>query len=123
MKARFITAILLPVATMMMLLTPQSSEAGNSTLSSRLVHPNPFTEGTTFQLTMPKSARIRISVYNVRGELMRTLFEGEHPQGDYDIPWDGKDLNGNPVPAGVYVCVLYSENVAVKSVKVIKAQT
>ena len=36
---------------------------------------------------------------------------------------DGKDQSGNPVPPGVYVCVLYSENVAVKSVKVIKAQT
>ena len=102
------------------MLVPQQVNAGSST---KKVHPNPFTEGTTFQLTMPKPGKIRISVYNMLGELIKTLRDGEQGQGEFDIYWDGKDLNGNPVPPGVYVCTLYSENVAVKSVKVIKAQT
>lgn len=103
------------------LLIPQRTEAGGSNQGATLVHPNPFTEGTTFQLTMPKSARIRIAVYNVLGELMRVLYEGEHPQGEHDVYWDGIDTYGNPVPRGVYVCTLTADNEPVQYVKVIKA--
>jgi flagellar hook assembly protein FlgD len=123
MNKRFITLCMLPLMLMAALLVPQKVDARGSDRMTKMVHPNPFTEGTVFQLTMPKSARIRIAVFNMLGELVQTLHDGEHQAGDYDVPWDGKDLNGNPVTAGVYVCVLYSENVPVKSVKVIKAQT
>jgi flagellar hook assembly protein FlgD len=123
MNKRCITLFMLPLMMMAVLLVPQKVDARGSDRMTKLVHPNPFTEGTTFQLTMPKSARIRIAVFNMLGELINTLYDGDHPAGDYEVPWNGRDLNDNPVPAGVYVCVLYSENVAVKSVKVIKAQT
>jgi flagellar hook assembly protein FlgD len=114
---------MLPLMLMASLLVPQKVNAGGSDRMSKMVYPNPFTEGTTFQLTMPKSARIRIAVFNMLGQHVVTIFEGVHKEGTYDVPWDGKDMNGNPVPPGVYVCTLYSENVAVKSVKVVKAQT
>lgn len=91
--------------------------AGNSAAA---VYPNPFTEGTVFQLSMPNDARIRISVYDLLGKPIRILFEGVHPKGNYDVPWDGNDETGKPVIPGMYICVLFSENVAVKSVKVIK---
>jgi flagellar hook assembly protein FlgD len=120
MNKRTITLFILPLMLIAALVVPQQVNAGGSTT---MVHPNPFTEGTTFQLTMPKPGKIRIVVYNMLGELMKTLRDGNQDQGEFDIYWDGKDLNGNPVPPGVYVCTLYSENVAVKSVKVIKAQT
>jgi flagellar hook assembly protein FlgD len=114
---------MLPLILMAALLVPQKVDAGGSDQMGKMVHPNPFTEGTTFQLTMPKPGKIRIAVFNMLGQLMQTLRDGNQAQGEFDIYWDGKDQSGNPVPPGVYVCVLYSENVAVKSVKVIKAQT
>ena len=122
MNRRSITLFMVPLL-MAALLAPQKVNAGGSDRMAKMVHPNPFTESTTFQLTMPKSARIRIAVFDMLGQHVRTLHEGVHPEGTHDIFWDGKDLNGNPVPPGVYVCTLYSENVAVKSVKVVKAQT
>lgn len=88
--------------------------------STKAVYPNPFTEGTTFQLTMPRDAPIRITVYDLLGKPIRTLFEGLHAKGQYDVPWDGKDTSGNAVQPGVYICVLFSDGVAVKPVKVIK---
>jgi hypothetical protein len=123
MNKRSITLFMLPLMLMAALLVPQKVDARGSDRMTKMVFPNPFTESTTFDLTMPKSAQIRIAVFDMLGQHVKTLYEGTHPEGNYKIPWDGKDLNGNPVPPGVYVCVLYSENVAVKSVKVIKAQT
>jgi flagellar hook assembly protein FlgD len=123
MNRRLITIFVLPLMLMALVLIPQKVNAGGSDRMAKMVHPNPFTEGTTFQLTMPKSARIRIAVFDMLGELVYTIYEGVHDDGTHDVYWHGKDLNGNPVPPGVYVCTLYSENVAVKSVKVIKAQT
>ena len=123
MNRRLITIFMLPLMLLASVLLPQQVNAGGSDRMTKMVHPNPFTEGTTFQLTMPKSARIRIAVFDMLGQHVKTLHEGVHPEGTYDVYWDGKDLIGNPVPPGDYVCTLYSENVAVKSVKVVKAQT
>ena len=91
----------------------------------KAVYPNPFKEGTTFQLTVPKLAKIKIDVYNIRGQHIRNLYGGAggelHPEAyEKDVPWDGKDKYGVPVPPGIYVCVLVSEGITVKSVKVIK---
>jgi hypothetical protein len=102
---------------------PQYSHAtgaAGSMLASRAVYPNPFTTSTTFQLTMPRTTQIRIAVFDLLGKPVRVLFEGLHQQGQYDIPWDGNDTAGNPVPPGIYICVLFSEGIAVKPVKVIK---
>jgi hypothetical protein len=121
MNRRFVTLFMLSLMAATVLLIPQRSEAGGSDRTATFVHPNPFAEGTTFQLTMPKSARIRIAVYNVLGELMQVLYEGEHAQGEYDVYWNGLDMNGNPVPRGVYVCTLHSEGKPIQWVKVIKA--
>ena len=117
-KRSIITLILMAVLLAASL--PSGAIAGDWNLSSRRVYPNPFTEGTTFQLTMPKSAHIRVSVYDLLGRHVRTLIDGVWGQGEYPVPWDGKDLNGVAVPAGIYICVLFSEDVAVKSVKVMK---
>ncbi len=98
-------------------LVPGTAEGG---VAGRAVWPNPFTEGTTFQLTMPTAGTIKIAVYDITGRLMQTLHDGYHEAGSYDIYWNGKDLDGNPVPPGVYVCTLFSDNTVVKSVKVVK---
>ncbi len=103
-----------------MLLAPSNGSAGGRLGSMRAVHPNPFTEGTTFQLSMPRDGDIRITVYDLLGKPMQTLYEGFQRAGKYDVPWDGKDMNGEPVPPGVYICVLFSNGIAVKPVKVIK---
>lgn len=102
---------------------------GTAVGKGKAVFPNPFTEGTTFELTMPNTARIRIDVYNIRGQHIRNLYGGEngelHPSTDgkpIPIPWDGKDKFGEPVIPGIYICTLRADNVTVKSVKVIKLE-
>ncbi len=112
-----------------LLITPTGITAHTGAGSEKLVFPNPFTsEGTTFELTMPREAKIKIDVYNIRGQHIKNLWGGEsgeiHPptQGSQTakIKWNGKDIYGEDVPPGIYICVLQSEGLTIKSVKVIK---
>ena len=91
--------------------------------SAHAVYPNPFRDGDVvkFQLSMPKAAKIKIQVFDLIGRPIRVLWkEAEHPEGNFDIEWDGRDESGTTVIAGIYICVLFSDGVAVKSVKVVK---
>ena len=125
--SRSIIALLLIVGGLIAFL-PMMTHAGGSAGAGRAVHPNPFTEGTEFQLSIPSpGSKIKIDVYNIRGIHIRNLFPGregaepeDHPPGEYPVPWDGKDKFGDPVPPGIYICVLYANSSIVPSVPVIK---
>ena len=43
-----------------------------------------------------------VSVYDIRGRLVRTLVRGEYPAGEQSTTWDGRNEQGRPVGAGVY---------------------
>lgn len=90
--------------------------------SASAVWPNPFMDGQrpVFQLSMPKAAKIKIEVFDLLGRHIKTLREGDHPEGNFDIEWDGMDDSNTNVPPGIYICALFSEGVMVKSVKVVK---
>lgn len=90
--------------------------------TAQAVWPNPFMDGQhpVFQLSMPKPAKIKIEVFDLLGRHIKTLHEGDHPEGNFDIKWDGMDDSNTNVPPGIYICALFSEGVMVKSVKVVK---
>ncbi len=64
--------------------------------------PNPFNPSTSFTLSLPKSGRYFVRIYNLAGQVVRT-FEGEAPAGRQTLTWDGADKNGNPVSSGIYL--------------------
>ena|SRR5687767_2419196 len=103
-----------------------TAHASGSRQEARLVHPNPFKSGCTFTLTMPTEGRVRIVVYDMLGRQIADLNQQnqrwEYPAGVHEVPWDGKDASGDPVPAGTYICVLWSaQGEVINSVKVVKA--
>jgi flagellar hook assembly protein FlgD len=52
---------------------------------------------------MPKAGHLKLSIYNVRGQLVKTMIDGERPQGaDQTIVWDGTNNQGSSVSSGVY---------------------
>jgi hypothetical protein len=70
-------------------------------------YPNPFNAATviTFSLDNASAARIdtRLDVFNVLGQKIKTLHNGELPaQGSFSFTWDGTDNEGNGVASGVY---------------------
>ena len=51
-----------------------------------------------------KAGAVRLSLYNISGQLIRTLIDGAHPAGSYAIAWDGRNDAGRSVASGVYLC-------------------
>ena len=67
-------------------------------------YPNPFNPETTIQYDVAKTGVVRLSVYALTGQLVRTLMDGERPAGRYSVVWDGTDDAGRDVASGVYLC-------------------
>jgi len=66
-------------------------------------YPNPFNPSTTIMYSLPKAGHLKLSIYNVRGQLVKTLIDGIRPAGeDQTIVWDGSDNQGSSVSSGVY---------------------
>jgi len=66
-------------------------------------YPNPFNPSTTIQFTIPQDSKVSISVFNVLGQEVRSLFKGDVKQGTYAARWNGLDNNGVAVSSGTYI--------------------
>ena len=71
--------------------------------------PNPFRRYTEIEFQVPKASYVSMKVYDCLGKLVYILIDGEKPEGTYYVRWDGKDLKGNRLKAGVYFCHLQME--------------
>ena len=65
-------------------------------------HPNPFNPMTEIRFALAETGDVKLMVYTIAGQEIRTLSAGELPAGEYAVTWDGKDNLGNPVSSGVY---------------------
>jgi len=64
--------------------------------------PNPFSPMTTIHYQLPEKQEVLMSVYNVTGQLTRTLVRGEMEAGNHHVTWDGTNSGGSSVSSGVY---------------------
>jgi hypothetical protein len=65
--------------------------------------PNPFNPETQIVFNVPNAADVKIRVYNVMGQLVRTLTDQRYSVGTYQVTWDGRSETGQLVSAGVYL--------------------
>jgi hypothetical protein len=71
--------------------------------------PNPFNPSTRLEYSLPAAARVRLTVYDVAGRLVRTLVDAELPAGAHAAAWDGTDDRGRTAPSGTYVARLEAD--------------
>ncbi|MGB9720105.1 MAG: FlgD immunoglobulin-like domain containing protein [bacterium] len=65
--------------------------------------PNPFKNITKIKYSVvDKNAEVFLAVYDIQGRLVKILVKEVKAPGEYSISWDGKDENGNLLPAGLY---------------------
>jgi len=69
-------------------------------------HPNPFNPITTIGYTLPRRSTVKIDVYNLLGQRVKTLVDQEKPPGSYSVTWNGTDAAGEAVSTGVYFYLL-----------------
>lgn len=65
-------------------------------------YPNPFNPSTRFEVQMPKTAEVHIAVYDILGQQVATLVNGQQQAGYLTVEWDGRDAHGLQVPTGIY---------------------
>ena len=71
--------------------------------------PNPFNPATTIQYTLRQKELITLRIFNVQGQLIKSLLKAEQIAGTHRIQWDGTNDNDQPVPSGIYVYSLAGE--------------
>jgi hypothetical protein len=64
--------------------------------------PNPFNPVTTIKFDIREKGQVRLKIYNVAGQLVRTLVDGEFEAGSYTEDWKGLNNEGHKVASGVY---------------------
>lgn len=64
--------------------------------------PNPFNPKTTIRFDLPRASHVRLCVYNVKGQLVKTLVDEGMIEGRREIVWSGTNDNGGAVSSGVY---------------------
>ncbi len=68
--------------------------------------PNPTSNRTRIDFSLPYAGPARLRIYGLRGELVRTLADGMRPAGPNSVTWDGRDERGGRAGAGAYFCRL-----------------
>jgi hypothetical protein len=79
------------------------------------VYPNPFYEKSTIQYMLKDNSAISLEIYNIKGQLIKTLVKDFKQAGKHIFEWDGSNTNGKILPGGIYLCKMKDgESVSIK---------
>jgi len=65
-------------------------------------YPNPFSSSTTINFQLGNRSKVNLTVFNVKGQLIRKLIDSKVKPGTHAVVWDGFDENNQKVPSGTY---------------------
>jgi hypothetical protein len=75
-------------------------------------YPNPFNISTVIRYSIHsdrtgrQQAQVSLVVYNLLGQIVRSLVIEQKPAGEYEVTWDGRNDRGDEMPSGMYFCKL-----------------
>jgi len=72
--------------------------------------PNPFSQFTGISYQLPVMGHVNLSIYNIAGQLVRTLANEDKMAGSYQVIWNGNDESNKKAAQGIYFCKLQSGN-------------
>ncbi|MBC8181716.1 T9SS type A sorting domain-containing protein [candidate division KSB1 bacterium] len=71
-------------------------------------YPNPFNPKTTIRFDLPEEVNVKLEIYNMFGQKVRTLFNSTIQAGYYNAQWDATNDYGQVVVSGVYICRIHA---------------
>lgn len=66
------------------------------------LYPNPFSSSTAITFGVPRSAHVKVVVYDAQGRFVRTIADGEFQPGYHTVTWNGTDGSGRRLGSGIY---------------------
>jgi len=73
-------------------------------------YPNPFNPETNISFALPEDSRVNLKIYNLSGQLVKTLLDTNLPAGTYTVNWDGTNGSEERVASGIYFYKLTAGN-------------
>ncbi|MFC1563429.1 C10 family peptidase [candidate division KSB1 bacterium] len=66
-------------------------------------YPNPFNPVTTISFQLRSFSEVSLKIYNINGQVVKTLISGKLPAGNHTVKWDGRNEAGQKVSSGIYI--------------------
>jgi hypothetical protein len=84
-------------------------------------YPNPFNPSTTIGFTLIEKEHVSVIIYNMLGQIVRSVCDNDMEPGIHDVVWDGTSNSGHAVSSGVYFYRLIAgPNVAIRKMLLLK---
>ncbi len=71
-------------------------------------YPNPFNPSTTIKFSLPEAGQVRLTIFNVNGQIVDELINDTMPAGTHAVQWNALDQSGSRVSSGLYLYRLQS---------------
>jgi len=84
-------------------ITSTSEQLGATRFKAK-AYPNPFTTETTIEYDLPESGNVEVSIFDLTGRKIATLFDGQQTQGEHQVQWVPGQTGSSKLMKGVYVC-------------------
>jgi hypothetical protein len=65
-------------------------------------YPNPFNPETKIVFNLPEEGNVKLEIYNIKGQKVKTLLDCYMSPGRSEMIWDGRDSNNKAVASGIY---------------------
>jgi subtilisin family serine protease/PKD repeat protein len=89
--------------------TPNSNDDIEPLVSTLSNYPNPFNPETTISFNLREASHVTLNIFNIKGQLVRTLANSNLSAGNHSIVWNGTDTSGSRCSSGVYLYHLESD--------------
>jgi hypothetical protein len=73
-------------------------------------YPNPFNPSTKINIAISHTSHVRVTIYTMLGQEIKTLFNGQIQAGERTLHWDGRDQDGQGLASGIYMYRMDAEN-------------
>jgi Peptidase family C25/Propeptide_C25/FlgD Ig-like domain len=80
-------------------------------------YPNPFNPSTSINYSISEDQLVKINIYNIRGEFVKSLVNEVQSAGDHSVEWQGQDVNNKHVSSGIYFYNMIKDNKTVATHK------
>ncbi len=86
--------------------------SGSSSIMDLQTVPNPFISSASILFTLSEPGLTIVEIFDVSGRTVCVMLSEEYSAGEHSIQWDGRNQNGEPISAGLYLCRIQSGGVA-----------